>query len=162
MMTDLNPLVASFDRFARVEGSRFRRVVSARYGVEVGGDAADSALAWGWENWERVSAMDNPAGYLYRVAQTHARRDLGRGRSISFPAEASSYEDTSEVLDGGLEVALRQLSEPQRVAVLMVHAYGWTPADVAALTGASASTVRSHLRRGLRRLRSLLPESNES
>ncbi len=161
-MTVSDPLAASFDRFVRVEGERLRRVVSAQHGVDVGADAADSALAWGWEHWERVSVMDNPAGYLYRVAQTHARRDLGRGRSVSFPAETASYEDTSDLIDEGLETALRQLTEPQRIAVLMVHAYGWTPTEVAAVTGSSSVTVRSHLRRGLRRLRAILPESDES
>ena len=31
------------------------------------------ALAWAWENWERVQGLTNPAGYLYRVAQSKSR-----------------------------------------------------------------------------------------
>lgn len=158
-MTASNDSAASFERFARVEGLRLRRVLSAQHGIDIGSDACAAALAWGWENWERVLAMANPAGYLYRVAQTHARRERENGRTVSLPDEAASYEDEPDMFDDSLSTALLQLTEPQRVAVLMVHAYGWTPTEVAVVIGARPATVRSHLRRGLRRLRTLVPES---
>jgi hypothetical protein len=41
----------------------------AAYGVEVGVDAAAEAMAYAYayERWHEVSAMSDPAGYLYRV-----------------------------------------------------------------------------------------------
>ncbi|MEO5900949.1 MAG: sigma-70 family RNA polymerase sigma factor, partial [Ilumatobacteraceae bacterium] len=125
----------AFDAFVRDDGERLRRVMTAQYGVDVGCDSADSALAWGWEHWDRLSGMSNPAGYLYRVAQTEARRAVGRGQVITFPSEvAGSSEPGSSLLDGDLAAALCQLPDRQRVAVLLVHAFGWTPTEVGEFT----------------------------
>ena len=147
----------SFETFVRTDGERLRRVLASQYGVEVGVDAADAALAWAWEHWDRVEAMDNPAGYLYRVARTRAGRAVERGRRVTLPSEPRSVTDEhSAQVAIDLADALRDLTERQRVAVLMVHAYGWTPTELADLMGLPAVTIRSHLRRGLRRLRTAL------
>lgn len=148
-----------FEAFVRSDGERLRRVMSSQYGVDIGGEATDSALAWAWEHWDRLHPMANPAGYLYRVSQTQARREINRGRTVSFPPEPSSgVETTSSLIDGDLAAALASMPDRHRVAVLMVHVYGWTPTEVAEMTGAPATTVRSHLRRGLRHLRKSLPK----
>lgn len=161
-MTTAERSGVSFDDFVRTDGERLRRVMAARHGTDIGADAANSALAWAWEHWDRVAPMENAVGYLYRVAQTHARRDREQGRRVSFPLEATDNPLGAAALDDQLMSALRELTEPQRVAVLLVHAYGWTPQEIAEITGAKSATVRSHLRRGLRQLRTLLPESDES
>lgn len=158
-MTNLEQRELTFESFVRGRGKRLRQVMVARYGLDVGCDASDAALAWAWENWERVDQMDNPAGYLFRVGQTHARRAIHLGRDVNLPAEhSSSVCPDMTPPDDDLASALRQLSEPQRMAVLMVHAYGWSPAEVAEFTGMPAVTVRSHLRRALRTLRRLLDQ----
>ena len=54
---------------------RVRAALVAAYGVEAGRDAAAEAVAWALEHPERLRGLDNPAGYLYRVGQTAARRD---------------------------------------------------------------------------------------
>jgi RNA polymerase sigma-70 factor (ECF subfamily) len=59
-------------------------------------------------------------------------------------------------LEPELGPALRQLSESQRVAVVLVHGCGWTHAEVAELVGSATSTVATHVARGLARLRALL------
>jgi DNA-directed RNA polymerase specialized sigma24 family protein len=51
---------------------------------------------------------------------------------------------------------MRALSEQQRVAVVLVHAYGWDRKDAADLLGTSLSTLDTHLNRGLRKLRTVL------
>jgi RNA polymerase sigma-70 factor (ECF subfamily) len=152
----------AFDEFVRTDGERLRRVMAARHGVDIGVDAANSALAWAWERWERVSKMENAGGYLYRVAQTHARRDRERGRRVHFPPEIAGGREHDAALEDDLVAALLELTEQQRTAVLLVHAYGWTPTELAEITGARPATVRSHLRRGLRRLRTMLTEGNET
>ncbi len=129
--------------------------MSAQYGIDVGAEATDAALAWAWEHWGRLSAMSNPPGYLYRVAQTQARRAIARGRPVTLPAEPPSTDDAAG-LDGDLADALRRLPERQRLAVVMVHVYGWTPSEVGDITDTPAVTIRSHLRRGLRHLRNEL------
>jgi len=123
----------------------------AAYGPDVGADAAASALAYAWENWDRVSVMTNPAGYLFRVGQTAARRSRTKQGFLPEPAptELPAFEP-------GLVPALESLTEPQRSAVLLVHAFGWSQADAAELLEVSPSTVRTHLSRGLKKLQTAL------
>lgn len=148
--------VDAFDAFVRSDGERLRRVICSQYGIDVGAEATDAALGWAWEHWDRLRSMVNPAGYLYRVAQTEARRAIARGRPVVFPPEPVAHAEPDTPFDVGLAEALRRLPDQQRLAVLMVHVYGWTPLDVARFTGTPAVTVRSHLRRGLRHLRTSL------
>jgi len=147
----------AFNAFVETAGTRLRRVMTSQYGVDVGCDSTDSALAWAWEHWDRVQAMNNPAGYVYRVAQTHARRAVRRGRPVTLPPERPADDADERVGVGGdLIEALQALPDRQRLAVVLVHVHGWTPAEVADFTGTPAVTVRSHLRRGLRALRRTL------
>ena len=53
----------------------------------------------------------------------------------------------------GLPEALAGLSQQQRLAVVLVHGYGYTLREVAELTGIRPTTVQNHLSRGLSRLR---------
>src|SRR5262249_19579169 len=62
---------------------RLRRALVAAYGVDVGSDASADALAWAWEHRDELATMANPAGYLYRVGQSAARRY--RPRAIRLP-----------------------------------------------------------------------------
>ena len=133
--------------------------MAAHYGVDIGCEATDATLAWAWERWERVGGMVNPGGYLYRVAQTQARRALRHGRLVTFPSEVESVELTART-DLDLAEALRRLPDRQRTAVVLVHAYGWTPIEVGELTGSPPATVRSHLRRGLRQLHKSLQKGS--
>ena len=48
--------------------------------------------------------------------------------------------------------ALASLSEAQRIAVILVHGFGWTMREVGELTGTRVTTVQTHLDRGLRKL----------
>lgn len=141
----------TFQQFVEDHGARVRAGLVAAYGPEVGLDAASDAMAYGWEHWDQLSSMANPAGYLYRVGQTAARRSRRRGPLMPAPAieEDRHFEPR-------LPEALAQLSEFQRSCVLLVHAFGWPQADVADLLGISVSTVRTHLARGLAKLQSTL------
>lgn len=62
-------------------------------------------------------------------------------------------------MEPSLRGALGGLSDRQRVAVVLVHGYGWTMAEVADLLGVKVTTVQSHLDRALARLRSILEVS---
>lgn len=137
----------SFEFFARDAGPRLRAALVAAYGPETGADAAAHALAYGWENWERLSSMVNPAGYLFRVGQTSARRSIPREGFLPVPAfgELPTFEP-------GLVPALEALTESQRIAVVLVHAFGWSQAETAELLEVDPSTVRTHLARGLKKL----------
>ena len=141
----------TFEAWAEVAGPRLRAGLVAAYGPEAGLDAAADAMGYAWEHWERLSTMQNPAGYVYRVGQSAARRSrrVPPVSPVPLPAEISEFEP-------GLLPALERLSESQRVCVVMVHGFGWGATEIAELLDVSVSTVRSHIARGLSSLRNSL------
>jgi RNA polymerase sigma factor (sigma-70 family) len=145
-----------FDTFARRCGPDLRRVLVARYGADVGIEAAADALAYAWERWARVATMENPTGYLVRVGQSAARRY--RRRPVVMPARRPPAESS---FDPRLPRALERLSPRQRSAVVLICVHDWTYPAAAAALGVSESTLRNHVRRGLERLRRELGEGSE-
>lgn len=150
-------LCMTFEGFVAAAGPRLRAGLVAAYGPDVGLDAAAEALAYGWEHWDRLSAMANPSGYLYRVGQTAARRGrrVAPAMPVPLPSEVREFEP-------GLVPALEQLSESQRVCVVMVHGYGWPATEIADLLEVSVSTIRSHVARALESLRNALEVSSDA
>jgi RNA polymerase sigma factor (sigma-70 family) len=55
-----------------------------------------------------------------------------------------------------LAAALESLTRRQRVAVILVHGYGWQLREVAEVCGLAVTTVQNHLERGLAKLRAAL------
>jgi DNA-directed RNA polymerase specialized sigma24 family protein len=137
---------------------RLRRALVAAYGTEVGVEAAADAVAWAWEHREELTRMTNPAGYLYRVGQSAARRY--RAHPIRMPEVTATTVD-EVVIDPRLPAALEALSVRQRAAVLLVHAHGYGLVDAAGVLGISVSALRNHLHRGLRHLRTMLGEEDD-
>jgi len=148
---------AAFEAFFRETEPRLRRALVAAYGPELGRDAASEALTYAWEHWERLSQMANLPGYLFRVGQTRGTR---RKRQPVLHDRSSWPEYQFEP---GLPAALAALSERQRLAVVLVHGYGYTLQEVAELTGLRKGSVQTHAARGLARLRAALaPPRNAS
>ncbi len=143
-------LQETYTSFVRESEPRLRAALVAHFGPERGREATAEALAYGWENWERIRHMENPVGYLYRVGQHTGFR---RSRRPAFP-EAASHSDP--LVEPALPAALARLSKRQRAAVILVHCYGWTPTEVAELLDIGVTTVRSHLDRGMAKLRATI------
>jgi DNA-directed RNA polymerase specialized sigma24 family protein len=130
---------------------RLRRALVARYGIDLGSEVAADAIAWGVEHPDRLAEMQNPIGYLYRVGQSAARRHLRAGRlPLRFPAE--TYGGDAE-LPGDVFEELKRLQPDQRVAVLLVHGYGFTYREVAEMLSIRETAVTNHVHRGMKRLR---------
>lgn len=149
----------------------------AAYGPEAGREAAVDALAWAWTHWVKVQQLHNPVGYLYRVGQTKAREARNAGLApmmlLGSPVEALPHRrwsvgaeplrsDGGEAGSGepwfepGLDPALQDLTEHQRVAVVLCHGFQWTHREVAELLDLSSSSVQNHVERGLAKLRRAL------
>ncbi|HLM18915.1 MAG TPA: sigma-70 family RNA polymerase sigma factor [Acidimicrobiia bacterium] len=141
--------VSDFSAFFALAEPRLRRAFVSAYGGERGREATAEALAWGWEHWSEVEAMDNPIGYLYRVGRSRTR-----GRRFRVMFERS--DQAEPWVEPRLGDALAALTERQRVAVALVHGYGWTLREVADVCGLRVTTIQNHLERGTERLRSLL------
>ena len=138
-----------FTTFVEQTEPLLRRALVAAFGPDRGRDATADALAYGWEHWDRVGEMDNPAGYLYRVGRDRARR--ARGRRALLPAPAAV--DAARWVEPALPVALARLPEKQRVVVALVYGFEWSLSEVAEMLGVSKGTVQSYADRGMKQLR---------
>jgi RNA polymerase sigma-70 factor (ECF subfamily) len=146
----------TFTHFATEAEPRLKRAFCAAFGRDVGLEATSEALAYGWEHWDKVQAMTNPTGYLYRVGRSRVRpfwRHRHRDNPGLFPSVAS---DRLPWVEPALPAAVARLSDRQRVAVVLINAFDWTYEEVADLLGVSPSTVQNHLERGMHRLRAAM------
>jgi RNA polymerase sigma-70 factor (ECF subfamily) len=141
--------VGEFDDFVREVEPRLRRAFVGCRGVDGAREATAEALAYAWEHRARVLAMENPAGYLYRVGQsrTKARRRV----ALPSPTDLRLPD-----VEPALIPALLALPDQQRTAVWLVHACGWTYAEAADAMEISRSAVGTHVSRALDALRRAL------
>ena len=142
-------LTDSFTLFVKAKEQNSKLALCSAFGQEVGLEATRDALVYGWEHWERVSTMDSPAGYLWKVGRNRARRLSARKAPLF---DSVSLEHIPWV-EPGLAGALERLSEKRRVGVLLVHGFVWTFDEVAELLSVSRSTVQTHVERAMARLR---------
>ena len=138
-----------FEKFVLDVEPALRRALTAAFGHEEGHDATAEALAWAWEHSDRALQLAQPVAYLYRVGRSSRRR---RHR-ISADAFLPTHSPSEPWVEPGLASALAQLTSRQRVAVVMIHGFGWTFAETAELLNISLSTVQKHCERGLAKIR---------
>lgn len=150
MATTFTP---EFADFVRDTEPRLRRALVATWGPELGREATAEALVYAWSNWDRVSGMDNPGGYLYVVGKRSVKPPLPPPPLQAVP------DDHEPWVEPHLDVALATLTDPQRVSVVLHHSFAWTYGEVAGLLEVSVSTVRNHIERGMEKLRSVLEVS---
>jgi len=123
--------------------------VAAAVGPDIADDAVADTWAYAWSHWERLAAMENPRGYLYVTAKRHAHRSQRRRQGSLPPPIALEIPNIEPTLID----ALNRLNEKQRTAVFLTVACQWRATEVAELLDMSASTVRTHVARGLAHLR---------
>lgn len=144
---DLDPrIVALLDEVR----PRLARAFAAAYGLERGEEALGEAIAYAWEHRDEVLAMENPAGYLYRVGQSRSRP---RSRPTELPAPVDlGIPD----IEPELVPALEELTERQRTCVALVVGHRHSHQEVADLLGISKSSVQQHVDRAMDHLRTRL------
>ncbi len=147
------PANSAFTAFMSEAEPRLSRALMARFGLEHGRDATLDAMVYAWQHWDRVEVMDNAVGYLYRVGCSSVRPRRPP------PRVAPSHDYREPWIEPGLEGSLDELSPPQRVSVVLRHSFEWTLDEIAELLDVSVRTVRTHLSRGMDKLRSDLEVS---
>jgi RNA polymerase sigma-70 factor (ECF subfamily) len=78
------------------------------------------------------------------------------------PVAGETTEERVQRYDGQARLGclLGELPENQRTAVVLRHVVGLPYAELAVAMGCPEGTAKSHVARGLRRLRALLPEES--
>ena len=143
----------SFDALIDEIRSRLLPALVSKWGIEVGNDLCSEVEEYAWEHRRKVIAMENPLGYLYRVAQSKSRNHVRWMTRNSFPTRFPDIVHQDMQLHDTLQM-LAGLNPDQRVCVMLVHAFGWTYAEVADLLGVTRAVVNHHVHRGIARLRS--------
>ena len=99
-----------------------------------------------WERWDTIDRIDDPTGYLFRVAlngsrmRARAARRAARRLAVVDP----SYDPFDEVdLREEVRHMLRSLAPRQRAALVLLDLYGYASEDAAAIMRIRPSTVRA-------------------
>lgn len=117
--------------------------------------------------WERIGDLETPLafpGWLRRIAVTQflQSKRRGGGRVMTMLDEADPVADEGSTPDQAagarvdLDRALALLSEAERVCITLNHGEGLSHGDIAAMTGLPLGTVKSHVARGVDRIRRML------
>jgi RNA polymerase sigma factor (sigma-70 family) len=105
----------------------------------------------------RLAVIENPSAYLRRAVVNRCLQWRGREamRRLRTPAPGSDRVDAvyDEILD-----VLWKLPNVQRVALVLRFYEDLSSDDIAQLMEIPASTVRSHVRRGLMKLKEMLAD----
>ena len=140
--------------FAEFYAARFRPLTIQLYGYV--GDLAEAqdlmqeAFCRALMRWSKVSAFEDPEGWVRRVATNlaHSRwrrikrsfEVFGGGRPPILPGPSPEHVD--------LVAALLSLPDNQRRAVVMYYLGDMPVSEIASVVGAAEGTVKSWLHRG--------------
>lgn len=116
-------------------------------------EAVDEAMARAYQRWSHVSRLDNPGGWVYRVALNWATSVLRRRhRSWPFAASGERSVDAPTIAEPDVLRALAELDVRQRAVVVCRYVLGWSEAETAAALSTPVGTVKSRLHRANRQL----------
>ena len=128
-------------------------------------DLAQQAFLQAWRRMDQLRRPDLFGAWLKRLAISiwlqHLRKsDALSGADAVDAAEAEWPPDAGVAVD--LDRALATLPDTMRLCVVLSYQEGMTHAEIADMTGLPPGTVKSHIRRGTQRLRSLLSDYRHS
>jgi RNA polymerase sigma-70 factor, ECF subfamily len=128
-------------------------------------DSVQEAFARLLIAWDRVSAYDDPATWVRRVAinlaQDHRRFLLRRARLLAMLGRRPKVLTYSIQGDPQLWNAVRDLPQRQRTALALYYLGDLKVAEVAASMKVSEGTVKGHLDRARQTLREKLETNHE-
>ncbi len=123
----------------------------------------DSFLAV-WEHWERVAAMQDPTGYLYRTALNRHRSQVRRAvraarRAVGQAHGGDLFADVEE--RDAVARALAGLSSRRREAIVLTELLGYGSPEAGRVMGVTDVTVRRLAQDARDQLRRALTEADD-
>jgi RNA polymerase sigma-70 factor (ECF subfamily) len=152
------PLSHDFEMFyAEGRDAVIRAVTMTTGDRDLSVEAVDEAMARAFQRWSQVSRLDNPGGWVYRVALNWATSVLRRRhRRWPFAPSPKRSEEPPSVAEPDVMRALAELDVRQRAVVVCRYVLGWSEAETAAALSTPPGTVKSRLHRANRQLSSRL------
>lgn len=144
--------------------THYASVVASSWAIcrdrQVAEELTQEAFARAYRRWRKLDEGGYAVPWLHRVVMNltlnHVRR-RDRG-SVLERLHAPRPTDPSAALDDDwLTATLRQLPRRQREAVFLRYVADLDVARVASVMGCSEGTVKTHSKRGLDRLRDVVP-----
>jgi RNA polymerase sigma-70 factor (ECF subfamily) len=161
---------AKFERLVGELRPKLHRYCARMTGSAVDGeDIVQDALIKALAALPNVGVIDNPEGWLFRIAHNTAL-DFLRSRArgpLLLNDEALDMVATPESPDRNHEIAVislrtfMRLPALQRSAVILKDVLGHSLEEVASITGASEAAAKSALQRGRVRLREIAREPED-
>jgi RNA polymerase sigma factor (sigma-70 family) len=149
----------SFEAFFTAERARLFGAL-----VVMTGDRAEAeeilqdAFLTVWERWERVAAMEEPVGFLYRTAMNLFRKRLRRAavavrKAVHLLPRGDELAEV-ELRDEAVRL-LERLTPRERAAIVVTAYLGYSSEEAGELLGIQATTVRVLTNRARASLRSI-------
>ncbi len=152
-----------FGELVRRHGSSVRALLR-RMGADpaLADDVAQDAFLQAFEKCAEFRGEGTFAAWVRRIAaRLYLKR---RSKEARYVAEVEPEEETPAVDTPGrvdLDEALKSLSEPERLCVSLCHGAGLSHPEIAAAMNLPLGTVKSHVKRGLDKLRARLQPGPE-
>lgn len=147
-----------FGELVRRHGSAVRGLLR-RMGAEasVADDIAQDAFLQAFQRCGEFRAEGPFVGWVKRIAaRLYLKRRAHEARYVAEvePEDAAPASDTAGLMD--LDEALKGLSETERLCVSLCHGAGLSHPEIASAMNLPLGTVKSHVKRGLDKLRARL------
>jgi len=154
-----------FDEYVAANGRALERYAYVLTGQAVGAqDLVQTTLMKAYRHWRRVSRAEFPDAYVRRIlTNTFLDQRRRRGAPEQPMAVVPDQAIGADLAEGAaarseIDWALQHLSPHQRAVIVLRHLIGLSDAAIAQELGCSEATVRSHVTRGLQRMRDVLGE----
>jgi len=158
----------AFGELARRHGTAVRHLLR-RMGAQPSesDDVAQDAFLAAFERISEFRGEGTFAGWVKRIAARQYLRRLQREkRMATFAQENVADVEETEVPDAerriDLDEGLKALSAPERVCVTMCYGAGLSHGEAADALNLPLGTVKSHVKRGLEKLRARLAPADGS
>ena len=150
----------AFGELVRRHGSGVRHLLR-RMGAQAAeaDDVAQDAFLAAFERITEFRGEGTFAGWVKRIAARQYLRRLQREKKLAAFAQESGEEEAHDAdADGRIDLdeGLKSLSPAERLCVSMCYGAGLSHAEAAEALNLPLGTVKSHVKRGLEKLRTRL------
>jgi len=136
----------SFEDFFDSERSRLFGALSVMAGNRFEAEEVmQDSFVRVWERWDRVSAMDDPVGFLYRTAMNLYRKRVRRAAiAMRKAANLLPQDDALAAVEARDQATrlLRTLTAREREALVLTAYLGYSSEEAGRVLGIKANTVR--------------------